>query len=134
MGAQDNLEGIAFKSADLTNDGKINQIDITVLIRWIVYRELELPEVTIPEAPTIKILEGEEGENGWYKGNVTVEIKAPEEDEVEIEKMTYVLEKEEVAESEGNVEGGNNQQGTDQEETTEDTENEVTEIEVEDGE
>lgn len=68
------LEGIYEKSADLNNDNSVNHIDITILIRYIVYGELEVQENEEIKSPEIELVSGETGLDGWYISNVQFKV------------------------------------------------------------
>ena len=84
------IQDILEKSSDINGDGKIDHIDITLMIRYIVYGELEVEEAKDPKAPRIEV-EGEEGNNGYYVGDVTVKIEKAEGETAQIEKITYKI-------------------------------------------
>ena len=88
---EEQLEGLAEVSADLSGDKIINQVDITVLIRYIAFHELYIPEIKRPSSPIIEVTKGEEGIEGWYNSEVTVEIRENEETEEKIGKTVYKI-------------------------------------------
>ena len=80
---------------DVSNDGNVNQLDITRIIRneldgqgsieasefgvekvteKIVYGNYELPKVPVVASPEINIISGEIGKNDWYTSDVTIKI------------------------------------------------------------
>ncbi len=83
-------EELTKKSADITGDNKLDQIDITTFIRYIAFHELYIPEIKRPEAPTIEVIRGVEGENNWYTTDVEVKI-IENASEVEIGKTIYKI-------------------------------------------
>ena len=99
------LTGSVLKSADMNNDNNINIIDITILIRYVVYGELDIPENQKIASPTIEVVSGTEGNNDWYTSNVEIKIKPNAESEI-IGKTTYKIfgskevEETEIAENE----------------------------------
>lgn len=88
---ENKLTGKSAISGDINGDGKIDQVDITILIRWIVYKVLDIPEVKLPQAPVIEIVDGEKAENNWYKSDVKVKITTKNELGAKISKLTYKL-------------------------------------------
>ncbi len=84
------LDGVLLKSADLNNDKQINIVDITILIRYTVYGELEIPENQEIKSPTIEIVSGTQGNNDWYTSNVSLKI-TPNIEENFLEKTTYKI-------------------------------------------
>ena len=84
------IQDVLEKSSDINKDGKIDHIDITLMIRYIVYGELEVEEAKDPKAPIIEV-EGEEGKNGYYVGDVTVKVEKAEGETAQIEKITYKI-------------------------------------------
>lgn len=84
------LDGVLLKSADLNNDKQINIVDITILIRYTVYGELEIPENQEIKSPTIEIVSGTQGNNDWYTSNVSLKI-TPNIEENLLEKTTYKI-------------------------------------------
>ena len=91
---------IAVVDGDVSKDGKVDQIDISKMIRQetdeigkveasaygiekvarkIVYGEYELEKVKEVEKPEIKVVNGQQGENEWYTTDVELEINQKEE-------------------------------------------------------
>ena len=91
---------IAVVDGDVSKDGKIDQIDVSKMVRKeteeigkveaseygiekvarkIVYGEYELEKVKEVEKPEIKIVNGQQGENEWYTTDVELEINQKEE-------------------------------------------------------
>jgi len=85
------LKGIDYISADITGDDKVDQRDVTALIRYIVFGDFVLSDVKRPKAPSIDILTGTEGENGWYTSDVEVQITPRETEGVVLGKTTYTI-------------------------------------------
>lgn len=76
-------------SADITGDDKIDQRDVTALIRYIVFGEFNISDVKRPKAPSIEIITGTAGENEWYTSDVEVQITANETEGIVLGKTTY---------------------------------------------
>ena len=91
---------IAVVDGDVSKDGKVDQIDVSKMIRQeteeigkveaseygiekvarkIVYGEYELEKVKEIEKPEIKVVNGQQGENEWYTTDVELEINQKEE-------------------------------------------------------
>ena len=91
---------IAVVDGDVSKDGKVDQIDVSKMIRQeteeigkveaseygiekvarkIVYGEYELEKVKEVEKPEIKVVNGQQGENEWYTTDVELEINQKEE-------------------------------------------------------
>jgi len=85
------LEGIQAVAADILYDRKINQIDITTLIRYIVYHELPGSEIKRPGKPEIEVVQGEAGEEEWYRSEVVAKITQDKKSEVKIDKTMYQI-------------------------------------------
>lgn len=58
----------------MNNDNKINTIDITIMIRYNVYGELDIEEASRVKSPTIEVTTGTQGTNDWYTSNVGIKI------------------------------------------------------------
>lgn len=85
------LSGILLKSADINNDNLVNQIDITLLIRYNVYGELDIEENEEIKSPTIDIISGIQGNNEWYTSEVKFTVTPTENNEALIDKTTYKI-------------------------------------------
>ena len=85
------LSGILLKSADINNDNVVNQIDITLLIRYNVYGELDIEENEEIKSPTIDIISGNMGKNDWYTSQVKFTITPAENNEDIMGKTTYKI-------------------------------------------
>ena len=85
------LSSYVLKSADINNDNIVNHIDITLLIRYNVYGELDIEENKEIASPEIEIVEGTMGNNDWYTSNVKFTVKANEEETDKIDKTTYKI-------------------------------------------
>lgn len=84
------LDGCVLKSADINNDNVVNHIDITLVIRYNVYGELDIDENKEVKSPEIQIVEGTEGNNNWYTSNVKLKI-TPNKQQLESLKTTYKI-------------------------------------------
>ena len=85
------LSGYMLRSADVNNDNEVNHIDITLIIRYNVYGELDIEENQEIKSPDIEIVEGTEGNNEWYTSNVKFRVKENEENVDKIDKTTYKI-------------------------------------------
>lgn len=85
------LSGYVLKSADINNDKVVNHIDITLLIRYNVYGELDIEENKEIKSPDIEIVEGTEGNNQWYISDIKFRVKANEKEIDKIDKTTYKI-------------------------------------------
>ena len=114
---------IAVVDGDVSKDGKVDQIDISKMIRQetdeigkvealdygaekiakkIVYGEYELEKVKEVEKPEIKVVNGQQGENEWYTTDVELEINQKEEQgKKTVYKIKGTEEKEETQIEEG---------------------------------
>ena len=114
---------IAVVDGDVSKDGKIDQIDVSKMVRKeteeigkveaseygiekvarkIVYGEYELEKVKEVEKPEIKIVNGQQGENEWYTTDVELEINQKEEQgKKTVYKIKGTEEKEETQIEEG---------------------------------
>jgi cell surface protein len=114
---------IAVVDGDISKDGKVDQIDISKMIRQetdeigkveaseygiekvarkIVYGEYELEKVKEVEKPEIKVVNGQQGENEWYTTDVELEINQKEEQgKKTVYKIKGTEEKEETQIEEG---------------------------------
>ena len=114
---------IAVVDGDVSKDGKVDQIDISKMIRQetdeigkveasaygiekvarkIVYGEYELEKVKEVEKPEIKVVNGQQGENEWYTTDVELEINQKEEQgKKTVYKIKGAEEKEETQIEEG---------------------------------
>ena len=114
---------IAVVDGDVSKDGKVDQIDISKMIRQetdeigkvealdygaekiakkIVYGEYELEKVKEVEKPEIKVVNGQQGENEWYTTDVEMEINQKEEQgKKTVYKIKGTEEKEETQIEEG---------------------------------
>ncbi len=114
---------IAVVDGDVSKDGKVDQIDISKMIREeteeigkveasaygiervarkIVYGEYELEKVKEVEKPEIKVVNGQQGENEWYTTDVELEINQKEEQgKKTVYKIKGTEEKEETQIEEG---------------------------------
>jgi len=88
---ENELKGINYQSADITGDDKVDQRDVTALIRYIVFGEFVLSDVKRPKAPSIDVVNGIEGENGWYTSDVELQITPKETEGIQIGKTTYII-------------------------------------------
>ena len=62
------------QSADVTCDKNVDTKDIKAVIKYIVYDELNVPEVKKVEAPKIEIIEGRQNEKGEYVNSTKIKI------------------------------------------------------------
>lgn len=85
------LSGYVLKSADINNDNVVNHIDITLVIRYNVYGELDIEENQEIKSPDIEIVEGTEGNNEWYTSDIKFRVKENEEEVDKIDKTTYKI-------------------------------------------
>ena len=114
---------IAVVDGDVSKDGKVDQIDVSKMIRQeteeigkveaseygiekvarkIVYGEYELEKVKEVEKPEIKVVNGQQGENEWYTTDVELEINQKEEQgKKTVYKIKGTEEKEETQIEEG---------------------------------
>ena len=114
---------IAVVDGDVSKDGKVDQIDVSKMIRQeteeigkveaseygiekvarkIVYGEYELEKVKEIEKPEIKVVNGQQGENEWYTTDVELEINQKEEQgKKTVYKIKGTEEKEETQIEEG---------------------------------
>ena len=114
---------IAVVDGDVSKDGKVDQIDISKMVREeteeigkveaseygiekvarkIVYGEYELEKVKEVEKPEIKVVNGQQGENEWYTTDVELEINQKEEQgKKTVYKIKGTEEKEETQIEEG---------------------------------
>ena len=114
---------IAVVDGDVSKDGKVDQIDVSKMIRQeteeigkveaseygiekvarkIVYGEYELEKVKEVEKPEIKVVNGQQGENEWYTTDVELEINQKEEQgKKTVYKIKGAEEKEETQIEEG---------------------------------
>ena len=114
---------IAVVDGDVSKDGKVNQIDVSKMVREeteeigkveaseygiekvarkIVYGKYELEKVKEVEKPEIKVVNGQQGENEWYTTDVELEINQKEEQgKKTVYKIKGTEEKEETQIEEG---------------------------------
>lgn len=85
------LSGCALESADINNDKVVNHIDITLIIRYLVYGELDIEENQEVKSPEIEIVNGTEGNDDWYTSEVEFKVIPNKNQEVEIAKTTYKI-------------------------------------------
>lgn len=85
------LKGLDYLSADITGDDKVDQRDVTALIRYIVFGDFVLSDVKRPKAPSIDVVEGVEGEDDWYTSDVEIQILPRETEGVVLGKTTYTI-------------------------------------------
>lgn len=85
------LSGIYFLSADLSFDGKVDQVDITRLIRYIVFGTLDINTFGKPKAPNVEVIDGANGIDEWYRSNVTIKITRSLLELLDSLKVTYEI-------------------------------------------
>lgn len=92
------LSGLSFVCGDINNDGAVNQIDIRLLIEYIVFGRLDTNISDIPQSPEIIIESGAIGNNDYYTTLPIIKIVPKE--KINIAKTTYKIEgKEQVQET-----------------------------------
>lgn len=85
------LTGVKAISIDVSGNGTIDQKDVSILIKYVVYGRLEIGELTRPAAPTIGVVSGQKGENGWYTSNVVLKVAKPKSSPIPITNMTVSI-------------------------------------------
>lgn len=86
-----NLSLLPFLSMDINMDGKLDIIDITLMIRYITYDEIELEPEKLPSKPIIEITQENKGIENWYNSDVTLKVETDSSSLVEILKNTYEI-------------------------------------------
>lgn len=87
-----NLSLLPFLSVDMNMDGKLDIIDITLMIRYVTFDTMENIPENVPNSPIIEVAEGEQGIENWYRSDVKFKIETNESSPVEILKNVYALE------------------------------------------
>lgn len=84
------LSELSFVCGDINNDGTVNQIDIRLLIEYIVFGRLDANISDVPQSPEILIESGAIGNNDYYTTLPVIKIIPRQ--KTNISKTTYKIE------------------------------------------